>query len=333
MGEGRFATFDRRQMYGYCTMITFRFVPFLLMPLCLSLPAIAQFAPPPSTQPLDTGAGGTRVTDDGQNPTSSFEIFFNAPERSRDLTPTELQIAPMPTRGNSCELMNPDSELPILALTSASGGYTVTGRPSFAIFMPPTNADYAFLEIYTEDLNEVAVQLEIKLPEASGILYIKLPEAIAEMAALKAGESYWWAFTPQCDESFQTLTVTPAWTAGDPSNPYPSAWIARVAEESEAAHPPENLAALDLAIWYAERGVWFDSVDLLIEAMQDSSPETDRDRAQRLWSQLIEPQLSQLQAEYNLESSSDLRQIVDAPIIEIPAEDITVLFPVTGSTP
>jgi Domain of Unknown Function (DUF928) len=315
-------------------MITVRLLPFLLAPLYFSAPVLAQFTPPPSTQPLNTGAGGIRVTGDEQNPgQNGIEMFFNAPDESRTIIPTPLQVIPAQTRGDGCSPIDTETELPILALTSASGGYSVTDRPSFAIFMPATSADSASLEIYTQDLNEMVVQLDIKLPPTPGILYIKLPEEIAETAKLKAGESYWWAFTPQCAGSFQTLTVTPAWTAADPSNPYPSAWIARVAEESEAANPPDNLAPLDLAIWYAERGVWFDAVDLLIAALHDSSAEADRDRAQRLWSQLIEPQLTQLQAEYAIESSQDLRQIVDAPIIEIPAADITVIFPFTDAPP
>lgn len=316
-------------------MITSRFFPLLITPLLLGTPALAQFTPPPSTQPLDTDAGGTRATEGspGSLDNNPFEIFFDVPDRSRETTPAGTRSLPSPTRGNGCQSSEAESDLPMLALTSASGGYSVTGRPSFAVFVPPMNADYASLEIYTEDLSDVVVQLDIKLPETAGILHVQLPEEIADTAALKSGKSYWWAFTPQCGGSFQNLTVTPAWTAGDQSDPYPSAWIARVVEDSEAANPPENLERLDLAIWYAERGVWFDTVDLLIAEMTNASASTDLDRAQRLWSQLIEPQLANLQTEYGIETSLDLRQIADAPIIEIPPEDITVIFPLTLLTP
>jgi hypothetical protein len=311
-------------------MITSRFFPLLLTPLLLGAPALAQFTPP--TQPLDTGTGGTRATEDSPGNNSS-EILFNAPEQLQETQSGTTRSLSSPTRGQGCKSIEAEADLPMIALTPAGSSYAVTDRPSFAVFMPVMDADYASLEIYTADLSDVIVQLDIKLPKTTGILHIQLPEAIASTAALQSGHSYWWAFTPQCGGSFQHLTVTPAWTRGEPSNPYPSAGITRVTEDSEATNPPENLDSLDLAIWYAERGVWFDTVDLLIEAMTDTSAAVDLDRAQRLWSQLIEPQLAELQAEYDLEPSLDLRPIADAPIIPIPPEDITVIFPLTLQTP
>ena len=318
---------------GFCMMITSRLLPLLLLPLLFAEPTLAQFTPPPSTQPLETGSGGTRVSED-----TPFEIFFAAPDQYRDAIPMETRGGSSSTRGNTeCQAQDTESDLPILALTSSSGGYTVTGSPSFAIFMPQTSADYASLEIYSEDLNEIILQLDIKLPEAiadnAGILQIKAPPELVESLGLKAGEAYWWAFTPYCSNSFQTLTATPAWTQGEPSHPYPSAWIARVEVESEAASPPGDLAPLDLAIWYAERGVWFDTVDVLIEEMENPASMADADRAHRLWSQLIEPQLANLQAESGIETDADLREIADMPIIEIAPEDVTLVFPIIPSAP
>ncbi|WP_199314005.1 DUF928 domain-containing protein [Leptolyngbya sp. FACHB-671] len=122
-------------------------------------------------------------------------------------------------------------------------GLTWAERPTVWVYLPETSARQMVLSISDEDSQPHSQRF---LPiTGSGIVGISLDESAPP---LEVGRSYQWAVVLVCGDR------------PSPNDPFVTAWVRRVAGSGE---PPED--ALEQAVWYGERGIWYDALAALVE--------------------------------------------------------------------
>lgn len=218
-------------------LFVFTAVSFLL--LAESVPALAQSASGETVPSSTYDAGETQVpitevlfkpSDTGPPPDTR-----GAGSRSDRLCPQDA-----PTHLDSLGA-------PPLALTALvpdnHEGLTWAERPTIWIYLPETSARQMVLSLRAEGSQPHSQQF---LPIAgSGIVGIPLDESAPP---LEVGQSYQWAVVLVCGDR------------PSPNDPAVTAWVRRVAPSGE---PPQD--ALERAVWYGERGVWYDTLTAVVE--------------------------------------------------------------------
>ncbi|WP_158441851.1 DUF928 domain-containing protein [Pleurocapsa sp. PCC 7319] len=134
-------------------------------------------------------------------------------------------------------------------------GLTVAERPTFWVYLPKTSAKKAILSIKEKGANP-HWQQSISLTGKTGILGIRL---LDDAPALEIGKQYQWAVVLVCGNR------------ANPNDPFVTAGIKRVAEESPVTD--SSLSAnsmLEKANIYAKKGIWYDSLDMLISEKKSS---------------------------------------------------------------
>ena len=128
-------------------------------------------------------------------------------------------------------------------------GLTVNDRPDFWVYLPKTSAQQAILTIKEEGIKPHWEQ-PIKLAGDVGIVKIELPD---NAPSLEIGKNYQWALVLVCGNR------------PNPNDPVVAAWIKRV-DESQVVDPDSpRKNIIQKAASYAEKGVWYDALDILIE--------------------------------------------------------------------
>lgn len=161
---------------------------------------------------------------------------------------------------------------------------TVSGRPTFFVYIPPTTATEASFSLQDES-GELQYQTKVALPEQGGALSIPLPETAS---TLQEGKTYKWFFEIHCAAQY------------DPDNPIIEGSVSRTpmapALESELA---ASHTALERVQLYADAGIWYDTLGTLAQARQ-ARPQ-DPALAQS-WQELL--------------NSVGLHEIADRPLLE-----------------
>ena len=128
-------------------------------------------------------------------------------------------------------------------------GLTVKDRPDFWVYLPKTSAQQAILTIKEEGIKPHWEQ-PIKLAGDVGIVKIELPD---NAPSLEIGKNYQWALVLVCGNR------------PNPNDPVVAAWIKRV-DESQVIDPySPSQSIIQKAASYAQKGVWYDALDILIE--------------------------------------------------------------------
>ena len=185
------------------------------------------FQPPPGEeQPEDTKGGGSR--DDG----SSCDRDFTVQGQKNIGNPTSLTaIAP---NGNY--------------------GLTTAERPTFWVNLPPTSAQQAILLIKkgsNPDWHRLPTHSQqlVNLTGEAGIVGMKLSK---DAPALEIGKSYRWVVALVCGSK------------PSPNDPLIASGIGRIDRSQISRDTPNVLTELDKASLYAEKGIWYDALNILM---------------------------------------------------------------------
>ncbi len=207
---------------------------------CLTSTVLAEintvilFQPPPeSEQPESTESAASRQN--GQ----CFQDFFdesNLPEtQAQDSFKNSAKLMPIVPNGN-------------FALT-------LSDRPNFWVYIPPTSAKQVILSIREEGANP-HWQQSVSLTGKTGIIGISLSD---NAPALEAGKNYQWAVILVCGNR------------PNPNDPVVAAWIKRIDESQISQIPSLNYETqLEKAADYAQLGIWYDALDILVAAKNSS---------------------------------------------------------------
>ena len=133
-------------------------------------------------------------------------------------------------------------------------GLTTVSHPTFWIDLPETSAQQAILLIKEGDnsnWHQLAThsQQSIDVEGKAGIIGIELAQ---DAPALEVGKNYQWIVTLVCSDR------------PDPNDPLVSGGIKRVDESQITMNVPTTLTQLDRASLYAEKGIWYDALAILV---------------------------------------------------------------------
>mgnify|MGYP001794456378 CR=1 FL=1 len=124
----------------------------------------------------------------------------------------------------------------------SNSGLTTKEYPTFWASIPPTTAQSAILSIAKVGEKPYWHQA-IALTNRSGLIGIKLD---SNAPGLEIDQNYRWALVLVCNPH------------PHPSDPVVTAGIKRIDRNL-----PSNITSLELANWYAERGIWYDALNIL----------------------------------------------------------------------
>lgn len=188
--------------------------------------ATVLFQPPPGEKPPeDTEGGGSR---DDSN--SCDRDIANRGTKSAGDCSTLTAIAPL------------DYD-----------GLTTVSHPTFWIDLPDSAQQAILLvkEGSNSNWHQLAThsQQSINVAGKAGIIGIKLAQ---DAPALEIGKNYQWVVTLVCSDR------------PHPNDPLVAAGIKRVAESQITMNVPSTSTQLDRASLYAEKGVWYDALAILV---------------------------------------------------------------------
>ena len=147
------------------------------------------------------------------------------------------------------------TQIPLTAIVpNTKHGRTISARPTIFAYLPPIGAQEVFFSIQDEEGNS-HYQTMLKVPASGGVISVTLPESAAE---LELSKNYLWYFAP----------IEPGGIL-KPDNYAVTGWVTRV----ETDINQQDLAAspVKLATEYASAGIWYDTLEVLVEA-QKSDP-------------------------------------------------------------
>ena len=156
-------------------------------------------------------------------------------------------------------------------------GLTTQERPNFWVYLPDTSAPQAILSI-KEAGKTPHWQQSVDLDRHRSIVGIKLSQ---DAPALKVGTNYQWAVILVCGDR------------PSPNDPVVTSWIKRI--EAQNIQSTSKLAE---ASSYAQQGIWYDAIDILI------SQKSSQNNWQDLWNEYLE--------------SANLAKFSARPVVEVP---------------
>ncbi|MGL5197148.1 MAG: DUF928 domain-containing protein [Chroococcales cyanobacterium] len=191
-----------------------------------------RFAPPGEAAPATSVGGGSRGN-----------VRFAPPGEGSPSTSVGGG-----SRGDEGTLSPGGPGLEAIALLPATQhGRTMSARPTFFVYVPPTTTDKVFFSIQDQAGNH-HYQTTLEINGGGSIVSFTLPETAQE---LEMDTDYLWFFVP-LDASGKL----------QPDSYSVTGWVKRV-----AAIPTEpDVEALSLATAYAEAGVWYDTLTTLAMA-------------------------------------------------------------------
>jgi len=191
-----------------------------------------RFAPPGESAPATSVGGGTRGN-----------VRFAPPGDAAPATSVSGG-----SRGDEGTLSPGGLGLEAIALLpSTQHGRTMSPRPTFFVYVPPTATEKVFFSIQDKEGNH-HYQTTLEINGGGSIVSVTLPETAPELAI---DTDYLWFFVP-LDASGKL----------QPDSYSVTGWVKRV-----AAIPTEpDVEAISLATAYAEAGVWYDTLTTLAVA-------------------------------------------------------------------
>lgn len=186
------------------------------------------------------------------------------PDRLRIVfKPRPTEPVPRNTRGGAsrqggqCALVTDNPELSSLRALVPPGasGLTVAERPALWVYIPPNSAREILLSV-SEKNGANHSKTFIPLAGRSGIIRVEPP---ADSPPLEVGKTYEWAVVLICGKR------------PNPNDPVFTTFVTRIAENL----PPAGLTARERAVWYSERGIWYDALESVILAWQENPDDRD----------------------------------------------------------
>jgi|GEM_PF-508771 len=214
-----------------------------------------QLTLPGGAAPRSGVAGGTRgeveltLPSDAQNPYTSADGGIRGDVElllpNQDSVPEVLGVlAPEAT---------PVNDIPVLTalVPPTKHGRTVSPRPTIYVYLPPIGAREVFFSIQDEAGNS-HYHTTLNVSPQGGVMAITLPP---DTPGLEIDKNYLWYFAP----------IEPGGILR-PDNYAVTGWVKRVentVNEQEFVGSPVKLATK-----YAEAGIWYDTLQVLVEAQQ-----------------------------------------------------------------
>jgi hypothetical protein len=129
-------------------------------------------------------------------------------------------------------------------------GRTISGRPTFLVYLPPTASQEVFFSLQDADRHH-HYQTTLKVSGKGGIVELTLPDDAPE---LEMGKEYVWHFAPIAPDGILR-----------PDNYSVTGWVKRVSSPIESH---QSLNPVELATLYAKEGIWYDTLQVLSAAKQ-----------------------------------------------------------------
>lgn len=181
---------------------------------------------------------------------SIHQVFFKPPpdEGMPDKT------ASAGSRGQCIQDANQISstnQFSLMALVPSSNhGLTVAERPTFFIALPKTSAKQVVLSI-KENGTQHHSQTFLSIKDSPGIMSLQSSE---DSPPLEVGKKYQWSAVLVCGKK------------PGPNDPAVASWVSRVEPTQAMPSGLHKENALAQAIWYGERGLWYDTLTALVQA-------------------------------------------------------------------
>jgi Domain of Unknown Function (DUF928) len=171
--------------------------------------------------------------------------------------------APSDSAGGATRSEAPPAMTAVIPPTKV--GRTMSARPTFFVYLPPTLSKEAFFSLQDEQGN-THYQTRLKISGQGGIVSVTLPE---NATGLEIGKNYMWVFAPIPPDGILR-----------PDNYVVTGWVKRVeATGNTASSPLEQATAL------AQAGIWYDTLSVLAAAKR-SQP--NNSNLVKEWRELLE---------------------------------------------
>ncbi|MCP2726939.1 DUF928 domain-containing protein, partial [Limnofasciculus baicalensis] len=135
-------------------------------------------------------------------------------------------------------------------LPTTNYGRTIAARPTFFVYIPPTATEEVFFSLKDEN-GKHHYQAMLKISGRGGIVSVTLPNNAPE---LEMDKNYQWFFAP----------ISPGGIL-QPDNYGVTGWVKRVAALT-STQANSSINPLEKATEYAEAGIWYDTVAVLVSA-------------------------------------------------------------------
>lgn len=167
--------------------------------------------------------------------------------------------APVTTTGGgtrspgSCIAVGEQQQLSVNALAPNFSNTVTTAsrRPNLYFYIPPNTAQWGEIQITDEGENVVA-QTQFTLPKTPGIIKV----ATQPTQPLVAEKYYQWSLTLVCNTKARDQDFSVSGT---------------LEIKAPQGKPPANATFLEQAEFYAQQGIWLDTLDNLIQLQSPSS--------------------------------------------------------------
>lgn len=184
------------------------------------------------------------------------------------------------------------SEVPLTALIpDRHAGLTIASYPTFFVYVPPTSAQQLYFNL--KDANNQGIyQTMLPISGQPGVVNIQWPK---NQPPLEIGQTYYWSAVLMCPS---------------PQTDMPSVTVSvqRVEIEATMTEEIEESPTLEQAAFYAELGIWYDTLTTLFQLNQFSHlndyPASEENLIHQNW--------------VNLLNSVGLEAIADRPLLEQP---------------
>ncbi len=174
------------------------------------------------------------------------------------------------SRGTQCIVDVDNSKVPIIPIIPAiNQRLTVASHPTFFIHIPKTSAKQIFLKIEDEN-EEDTYQTILPISGETGILQVSIPE---EAPPLEVGKNYKWALALMCADTLE------------PDSPIVQGSITRVNTTIESNTQWSTMTQIEQANFYAESGIWYESIEILAELRQE---EPNNTRLLAIWQEILD---------------------------------------------
>ncbi|MDJ1177339.1 DUF928 domain-containing protein [Roseofilum sp. BLCC_M91] len=242
-------SFSKTFIYLSCSTVLVTGALSFLQASVAQLPTEPNFEPPPGAgRPSETIGGGSRLLEE------VIEIDFEPPPG---------QGAPRETLGGASrgpKCLPHESPVSVLVPKTVQGvkyGLTVDPSPDFFVYIPETVAtqiEFIVTDNQPYPNGQIIDERLIDIPQKPGILRVSLD------GTLENNQYYEWAVYLKCPQ------VTPG---SEPSFTFPSSgWIKKIPADETIQQKVDTSSVLEAIVTYANEGIWFDTLSILYEELQ-----------------------------------------------------------------
>lgn len=179
-----------------------------------------------------------------------------------------------------CVVLKPGSPSQLISLMPSTNlGLTTEAYPTFYWYMPRSRAQQVSFSLYKADptnlaQKELVYQTTMTVTGREGIASLTLPSS-AGLPPLELEQDYQWEVALVCNPN----------AANPDLNPRVIGWVQRVTLSDTVAARLAGLTPSEQAPILAENGIWFDTLDILVDLRQ-AHPDDETIKAR--WDELLE---------------------------------------------